>query len=138
MYFTGELKKDGKFWMIEVPMLEVATQGKTRKEALEMIADAIELLVDKKGFKIQVRPIGPYQFLITAKDLAQLLALFVKRRREAEKLTIRAFAKKLGYKSHTSYAQYETGKHMPGIDFVDRVIKVTNPDTGLCLTTVKG
>jgi predicted RNase H-like HicB family nuclease len=52
MKLTGKLFKDGKFWLIEVPILDVMTQGHTRKEAFEMIADAIETLVDKENFKI--------------------------------------------------------------------------------------
>jgi predicted RNase H-like HicB family nuclease len=44
--------KSGRYWAIEVPILTVVSQGRTKKEAFEMIADAIETLVGKPGFKI--------------------------------------------------------------------------------------
>lgn len=60
MELEGRLWKSGKFWLVEVPALEVMTQGHSRKEALSMIADAIEGLVDcyfptgSKDFKVNV------------------------------------------------------------------------------------
>lgn len=47
--FQGKLWKDpdSSWWLIEVSFLNVMTQGRTRKEALEMLKDAImELLED--------------------------------------------------------------------------------------------
>lgn len=137
MYFTGNLKKDGKFWMVEVPDLDVATQGKTKKEALEMIGDAIEVLVNKDGFKIIVEVTGADTFLISANNPSQLIAIFLKRQREAKNMSVREIAKAMKYSAHGSYAQYETGKSMPGIDFVDRFIKTIRPDSGICLTMAK-
>ena len=54
MVFQGSYWKDGNYWLIEVPSLDIVTQGRTRREALAMIAEAIELHVDKKGFKAVV------------------------------------------------------------------------------------
>lgn len=45
MELEGKLWKSGKFWLIEVPAVEVMTQGYSREEALKMIADAIEGLI---------------------------------------------------------------------------------------------
>jgi predicted RNase H-like HicB family nuclease len=137
MYFTGNLKKDGKFWMVEVPELDIATQGKTKKDALAMIVDAIESLVNKAGFKAIVESSTPNDFLVSANDPVQIMALFLKRQREAKHLTVREVAKKMKYSAHGTYAQYETGKSMPGIDLLDRFVKTVNPDSGLCLTMVK-
>jgi predicted RNase H-like HicB family nuclease len=39
MRFEGKLTRDGKWWLAEIPLLDATTQGHTRKEALEMIAD---------------------------------------------------------------------------------------------------
>ena len=50
MRFVGKVFKAGKYWAIEIPILDIATQGRTKKEAYEMIADAVESLVNKKGF----------------------------------------------------------------------------------------
>lgn len=56
MRFAGRIFKSGKHWAVEVPILNVVSQGPTKKEAYEMIADAIESLVNKKGFKLDVFP----------------------------------------------------------------------------------
>lgn len=47
MRFPGKIYKDGKFWLAEIPILEAMTQGHTRKEALEMVADMVETMVNK-------------------------------------------------------------------------------------------
>ncbi len=41
MEMEGKIWKDGKFWLVEVPALDAMTQGKTRKEALEMVEDLV-------------------------------------------------------------------------------------------------
>ena len=48
-----------------------------------MIADAIELLIDQKGFKIFVEPLGWEEFLVSSKELIPLIGFFLKRQREA-------------------------------------------------------
>ena len=45
MELEGKIWKDGKFWIVEVPAINVCTQGFTRKEALLMIEDAIKELI---------------------------------------------------------------------------------------------
>lgn len=137
MYFTGKLQKDGKFWMVEVPELDLATQGKSKKEALAMIADAIETLINKSDFKVTVEPTGSREFLVSSNEPARLMALFLKRQREAKNLSVREVAKAMDYSAHGAYAQYETGRSMPGIEFIDRFVRTVNPESGLCLTMVR-
>jgi hypothetical protein len=72
--FAGRVFKVGKFWAVEVPILEVVTQGRTKKDALLMIADAIESLADRPGFKLEVFP-GAGEYLeVGSEDLATLTA----------------------------------------------------------------
>ena len=47
MRFQGNLYKDGKFWLAEVPMFAALMQGRTRKEAIAMIADWFETLINR-------------------------------------------------------------------------------------------
>lgn len=54
MRFADKVFRVEKSWAIEIPVLDIATQGRTKKEAGEMIADAVESLVDKKGFEARV------------------------------------------------------------------------------------
>src|SRR2546423_15482224 len=45
--FEGQLVRDGRFWLAEIPLLDALTQGRTRREALEMIADWLETMVNR-------------------------------------------------------------------------------------------
>ena len=54
MRFSGTLYKDGKFWLAEIPILDLMPQGRTKKEAYKMVADMLESLVNKKDFKVNV------------------------------------------------------------------------------------
>jgi len=54
MRLSGRVFKVGRYWAVEVPMLGVVTQGRTRKEVFEMIADAIQALANKRAFHVEV------------------------------------------------------------------------------------
>jgi hypothetical protein len=44
MDLEGNIWKDGKSWLIEVPAIEVMTQRHCRKEALNMLCDLLKAL----------------------------------------------------------------------------------------------
>ena len=50
MRLYGRVYKDGKWWLAEVPLLDAMTQGRSRKEALAMVADLLETLVEPPWF----------------------------------------------------------------------------------------
>ncbi|MCK7478112.1 MAG: hypothetical protein M0C28_12335 [Candidatus Moduliflexus flocculans] len=54
MRFAGRVFRVEKSWAIEIPLLDIVTQGRTKREAYEMIADAVESLVNKKDFEVRV------------------------------------------------------------------------------------
>lgn len=45
MEFEGKIWKSGKQWLVEVPALDMMTQGTSHKNALFMISDAIKVLL---------------------------------------------------------------------------------------------
>ena len=102
MRLAGKIFKDGKFWVIEVPVLGVVTQGRTRKEAYEMIADAIESLANQKDFKIDVYSGKGDYFEIGSADVAGLIAFLLKRQRTKHGLTLGEVAERLGAKSNNT------------------------------------
>src|SRR3954469_11234511 len=73
--FEGNLVRDGKFWLAEIPLLDAATQGRTRAEALTMIADWVETMVNRSNFKAEVRPRGNVEFELSGNDAAAMTAL---------------------------------------------------------------
>lgn len=114
--FSGKVWKEDKFWLVEIPALDVMTQGGSRKNALLMIKDAIEELVNEKGFKIKVVPSeNKNEFIIYANDVAPLVALMLKRQRAKNGLTLADMQERLHAKSRNAYAQYEQGRSMPTV-----------------------
>lgn len=115
--FNGKLWKEDKFWLIEIPALDVMTQGKSKKNALFMIKNAIEELVDEKGFKVKVVPAeNKNEFIIYANDVAPLVALMLKRQRTKKGLSLADMQERLHTKSRNAYAQYEQGRSVPTVE----------------------
>jgi predicted RNase H-like HicB family nuclease len=129
MRFEGRVWKDrgSKYWLVEVPLLDVMTQGTSKVDAYRMIADAIEALIDKKGFKVDVRPVGGESFTIGGNQETPLIALMLKRLREAHRLTLREVARRLGQKSPNAYARYEQGKSVPTVEKLDELMRAIDP-----------
>lgn len=138
MRFAGRVFKVGKYWAIEVPILGVVTQGHTKKEAYEMIADAIESLVNKEEFKVEVFPQKGDYFEIGSSDLAALSAFLLRRQRMKRGLTLAEVAKRLGAKSHNTYARYEQGKSIPTIEKLSQLLSALSPDIDFVLMEGRG
>jgi DNA-binding XRE family transcriptional regulator/predicted RNase H-like HicB family nuclease len=133
MRFEGRVFKAGRQWAIEVPILDVVTQGRTKKEAYAMVADAIETLVNKKGFKVQVFPGNGNYFEISAVDQACLSAFLLRRQRTKRGLTLKDVAQRLGARSHNTYARYEQGKSVPTIEKFNQLLSAVSPDKSFIL-----
>ena len=128
MRFQGKLIRDGKWWLAEVPVFAAMTQGRTRKEALEMIADWFLSVVDRKGFAVQVHPTGRDDFELSSKDSRQMIALLLKRQRQHSGLSLAQVAERLGAKSRNAYARYEQGVSVPTVDKLDELLRAIAPD----------
>lgn len=128
MRFEGKLTREGRWWLAEIPLLEAATQGKTRAEAFEMIADWLETMVNRKHFRARVFPTGKHTFEVSGSDAAAMTALLLRRRREASGASLRDVASRLGSSSRNAYARYERGEAVPTMDKLDALLKATSPE----------
>ena len=128
MRFSGKVWKEKRHWFVEVPALDVMTQGRTKREAFEMVGDAVEVLVNKPGFKVDVYPGKGAYFEIGSDDVGSLTALFLQRRRQACGLTLAETAKRLGVSSHNAYARYEQGKSIPTIEKLAQLLSVVDAE----------
>jgi hypothetical protein len=126
MRFSGRVWKEGRWWLVEVPALEIMTQGSTRREALEMIADAIEGHVDRPGFEVRVFAGAGGEIEVGSDDVAVLTALYLRRRRQASGLTLVEVARRMGARSHNAYARYEQGKAVPTIEKLAELLAVVD------------
>jgi predicted RNase H-like HicB family nuclease len=116
MDVQGKVWKDKNYWLVEVPALNVMTQGKTRADALRMIQDAIIELVSCyyketliKNFQIIVESNKNEVIGIASNNSELLMAFLLKRQREMSGSTIREASERLDSKSPNAYAQYERG-----------------------------
>jgi len=122
--FEGGLLKKGRFWAVCVPALDIYTQGKSVKDALVMIKDAVKLLVDRKGFFVNVHLLPNNRFVLRAKkpdDDKYMIALMLKNQRAKYGLSLQEVADRLGV-SKNAYAQYEQARAIPSLAKVEEFI----------------
>ena len=111
------------------------TQGKTRKEALEMIKDAVmELLKDSyedllgKRFQITVTLYKDGVIGMGASDDKLLFALGLKRQRLRSGSTVRDVSRRLKSKSPNAYARYERAQVKPSLEKYAELLHAANPN----------
>jgi len=126
MRFQGKLYKDGKFWLIEVPVFAAMTQGRTRKEALAMIADWFATMIDRPGFSVTVYEGKEDTFELRASDTKAMVGLLLQRQRQLHGLSLAAAAERLGAKSRNAYARYEQGSSMPTVEKLDKLLQAVS------------
>ena len=136
MELEGRVWKDpdSPWWLVEISFLDVMTQGKTRKEALEMIKDAVlELLKDSYAdllndrFQLSVHLYGDGLIGMGASDDKLLFALGLKRQRLRSGSTIRDVSKRLHSKSPNAYARYERAQARPSLEKYAELLHAANP-----------
>jgi|688.fasta_scaffold137647_1 predicted RNase H-like HicB family nuclease len=132
MELAGKVWKHKKHWLVEVPSLNIMTQGNTRKEALFMIKDAIMEYIkyyfesEIEGFELEVID-SKTSIGITANNNKLLLALSLRKQREKSGSSVREVSERLGSKSPNSYAQYERGRTRISLDQYERLLHAANP-----------
>lgn len=136
MELEGRVWKDldSSGWLVEISFLDVMTQGKTRKGALEMIENAVmELLKDSyedfldKKFHLTVSLYKDGVIGMGASDEKILFALGLKRQRLRSGSTIRDVSKRLKSKSSNAYARYERAQARPSLEKYAELLHAANP-----------
>jgi hypothetical protein len=128
MRFPGRVKKEGRFWLVEIPAFDAFTQGRSKREAFVMAKDLLETMADVGGFHATVYPTGGETFEIGANRIGVLLALLLRRQRERQGLTLAEAAERLGQRSKNAYARYEQGKSMPTVEKLEQLLRAIAPD----------
>ena len=130
MKLEGKIWKSStsRYWLAEVRDLDLVTQGTSRRDAAEMLRDAIESLVNRAGFLVKVETDRDGRCTIGSNNDAVLVAFMLRALRAREGLSVREVASRLGAKSPNAYAQYETGRVAPSIDTLSRLLAALNPE----------
>jgi predicted RNase H-like HicB family nuclease/DNA-binding XRE family transcriptional regulator len=125
-------EKEGGY-SIAVESIGAFSQGETKKEALEMISEAIELMVNQKGFEIQISLVSGNTFYVESNQPNILFALWLRQNRIKQGLTLEDMRQRLGAKSRNEYAKYEQGKHLPSLEKTEELIKAVKSNASLVL-----
>ena len=106
MKFIGKTWKDEKtsLYVIELPIVEVATQGKNPTNALDMMRECIELHDPDLKFECIWTAKKSGEFALVTDDTKRMAAFILKRQREVNGLSQKDIAAALGYSSHNSIA----------------------------------
>jgi predicted RNase H-like HicB family nuclease len=134
MRFEGRVFRSGRYWAIKAPILSIVTQDRTKKEAFEMIADAIEVLVNKPDFEVRVFPGEGEYFAVGASDEATLTAFLLQREQTKSGLTLAQVAQRLGSKSLNTYARYEQGRTVPTVPKLSELLSALASGKDFVLT----
>ena len=95
-----------------------------------MIKEAVEMLVDRKGFQVEVVPIKNDKFILRAKksdDDVYLTALLLKQQRAKYGLSLNDLANRLGITKH-AYAQYEQARSLPSLTRIQDFLTAMSKD----------
>jgi len=130
-------KQDGSLWSAEVEAIGAFTQGTSRKDAASMLAEVIELMVGRPGFKVTTTEIGEDNgaivVLVDATEPSRLAAQVLKYQREVHGLSLAAVAKLLGASSRNAYASYEQGRTEPTLGKFRELLMAVAPDMALTI-----
>ncbi|HMG54716.1 MAG TPA: helix-turn-helix transcriptional regulator [Kofleriaceae bacterium] len=135
MMITGRLWKDGTWWLAESEIADVCTQGRSRKDAARMLADAFETLIDRPGCKVLVADDGRAdgELAIEASEPAALAAFVLQRLRQSSGKSLSQVAQAMGRSSKNAYARYEQGRAVPTIEMFDELLRAVSSETTLII-----
>src|SRR6185312_5507096 len=123
MKLSGRLWKDGSYWLIECPALQAVTQGRTKRDALDMMVDWVRTSLDNDEFPVEIMAGPEDTFAMRFADPKPVGGLIIERARNVAGLTLDQLAKSLGVKSRSTAAHYESGKHAITIDKLSEVFE---------------
>lgn len=133
LVFDAKIYKSGKQWLAEIPELDAMTQGKSRADAIRMLKDWVQSSLDDPKFDVVVHQRTSGEYVVVLEPTPAMIGLFLQRQRVMRGLTVRQTAHKLGFSSHNSYAQYESGKREASLSELQKFLTVLNPKKRLDL-----
>lgn len=133
MMITARIaKEEGIWWSAHCDIAGVFTQGRSKRDAMAMLADAFFSLVNRPGFKVTVTELGgDGAVLVEANDPAPLFAIVLRYQRGMNGLSLADVAQKLGASSRNAYARYEQGATVPRLDTLLQMLQAVAPTLAL-------
>lgn len=135
--FIGQIaKQEGRFWSADIDAIGAHTQGTSRRDAMWMLGDAVEQMVNRDGFQATVTELAAsgrkaFSVLVSGSQPAMLAMLVLRYQREVHRLTLAEVARKLGASSVNAYAAYEQGKREPTLSKYLELLAAVAPEMTL-------
>jgi predicted RNase H-like HicB family nuclease len=111
MILPGIITKEDGFWIAECAALDAMTQGRTKKEALQMLLDWVQTALDDPSFSIDLREVSKGALHLTFEDPRRIVGLIIERARESAGMTYEEVAFKVGLKNRSGIKSMTLGKH---------------------------
>jgi DNA-binding XRE family transcriptional regulator len=137
--FEGRILKRGRYWPVEVPALDLMTQGGSKRDAHRMIREAIRLLVNRPGFDVEIISLTPRRFILKGKgaeDDKYLIAFLLKQQRARHGLTAAEVARRLKITKH-AYAQYEQARSLPSLAKIEEFVSAMSRDAHVVISVAE-
>lgn len=134
----GRIEKHGRRWVALCEIVGAFTQGRSRREAMDNLAEVVELRVDRLRFKATVTVLeairrAVFAVLIEPSEPAWLAAAVLRYQRERRGLSLADVAKALGAASRNAYASYEQGQREPTLGKFRELLRTVAPEMALVL-----
>ncbi len=112
--------------MIEVPDLDLTTQGHTKADAYDMLVDLLKTASNRSGFRADIARHRNDTFFLRGRDEQSekdLIAILLRRRRAGAGLSLNDMARLLKAKSKNTYARYEHGESVPSPIMMEKMLR---------------
>ena len=124
----GNIFKDGRWWVAEVPLAGCWTQGTSRADAKRMIVDWFESMLPRRDFTVTVSDLSGGSVLVSPNDPGVLAAHVLKYQRLAHNMTLAQASAALGASSRNAYARYEQGRAVPTLTKFYELLRAVAPE----------
>lgn len=122
MKIRGEIKKSSQHWISEIPSMDLATQGRTKEHALDMMKDLLLTVINKPGVAVVLSFSKKNEFVLSITDPRPFISIMLARMRKKAGFSLKEMSQKLGKKSRNSIRQFEVGNHDIGIFKLQQII----------------
>ena len=112
--------------MIEVPDLDLTTQGHTKADAYDMLVDLLKTASNRSGFRADIARHRNNTFSLRGRDEQSekdLIAILLRRQRAGAGLSLNDMARLLKAKSKNAYARYEHGESVPSPIMMEKMLR---------------
>lgn len=121
-------KETGGYYAAEVPCLGIHTQGKSLKDSIAMLEDAVTTTIGRKGFRATIKTNARKEFMLSVNQPKLMLAAIIRQARLVRGLTPEEVAKRMGQKSVTGLMRYERGEVLPSLEKLAEILVAIDPD----------